>query len=374
MPRLDRKRDASTGQHAATRLILITVITAFVGCDAIQKAADSAGGGSDAEVAAPDIPPPADPSGSPTIGAEPAQAPTMNGPVAPAPSPEQQLTEILNRQLNTLSDNDVRTLIDLKTVNATILQLDLRGSQLTAETVAGLATLPGLRQLDLSGTGWSPDAWAALGQVTQLESLDLTNCPIDDQTAAFLRSLTGLKRLSLAGTRITDQAFHHLTSLGQLEEFDVGSTQITGAGFEALGAKGAHAPLRKIVVIRTGFGQFGPLHLHNFRDLEELGAAGCGLTDDGVQLVKNCDHLQRLYISGNSLTDKGLRFLSGMKELETLDVSGMIYVSNATLERIKDLKTLRDVNISGSGCNQQGIQALKGFLPECRILMDGGTY
>ncbi|MCA9064430.1 MAG: hypothetical protein KDA96_15270 [Planctomycetaceae bacterium] len=343
--------------------MLVLLLIAAMGCDAVQKVSES-----ETESEAVAEPGGSDPPGMPEVEFRPpdSAAPTTL-------SQDQRLAEILGRQLNILSDADIQTLATLTDVNHTVVELDLRGTQLSADSVARLSQLPHLKSLNLAGAGWQPDAWQALGAMQQLEALDLENSSVSDQTGAFLLQLTNLKKLNLSQTQVTDQVFHHLINLHNLEEISISKTQTTGAGFEALGARGARAPLRVVNVMGTAFGQFGPLHLKGSETLEELGAGGCGLNDEGIALFRSCDQLKKLVIGGNNITDQGLKFLSGMKSLEYLDVSSMTFVSNFTLERVKNLKSLKDINVSGTSCDVQGVQALKEFLPDCRILINGST-
>ena len=74
------------------------------------------------------------------------------------------------------------------------------------------------------------------------------------------------------------------------------------------------------------------------------------------------------------ISDGGLKFLTGMKQLENLSLKDCGAVSNATLQRIKSLKNLAALNLEGTACNMDGIQALKKLLPDCQITIGGTTY
>ena len=276
---------------------------------------------------------------------------------------------------NLITDDDLIRASQNQQLTAELSELDLRAAPVTAKGVSALRQLPQLRQLNLAGSVLQPDGWNALGQVTQLEVLDLESAGVSDTTLGFLEQLTELRSLSLKNCNLTDIPFRHLKNLSKLEELDVnGIRQFTGAGMEALGPAGARAPLRILRATGTKFGVFGFEHIGRLNTLEEFAAGAAGVTDAGLAELKGNSNLRVLHVGGNSLSDAGLRSIGAFKALEDLDVSGHRLVSDASLRRMRALKALRILNLEGTSCTPDGIKALKGALPDCRIRFGGTEY
>jgi hypothetical protein len=91
--------------------------------------------------------------------------------------------------------------------------------------------------------------------------------------------------------------------------------------------------------------------LQNFHDLEVLdlsdssGAAGKGITDEGLKNLKGLKKLRELKLSFNfSITDKGLEYLKGLDRLERLEL-GYTKVTRAGVNKLRE--SLPQAKISG---------------------------
>jgi internalin A len=91
-----------------------------------------------------------------------------------------------------------------------------------------------------------------------------------------------------------------------------------------------------------------------------------GISDAGLAHLKGLTGLETLHLDGSSVTDDGLDSLAAMKRLEKLDVDGTS-VSNAGLLKLKGLPRLKQVYVQNSRSTQEGVDALKVFLPQVKV-------
>ncbi|MDA1044188.1 MAG: hypothetical protein O3C57_03080 [Verrucomicrobia bacterium] len=88
--------------------------------------------------------------------------------------------------------------------------------------------LPYLTQIDLSGSQITSNAIAGLAGATQLNRLDVSNTRVGDEALAVLAQLPTLKQLNLYASGITPASLKMLSGFSQLESLQVG-----GAGLSA---------------------------------------------------------------------------------------------------------------------------------------------
>jgi Leucine Rich repeats (2 copies)/Leucine Rich repeat len=289
-----------------------------------------------------------------------------------AMSPQQFATYFSGLQPNRITDTDLQQAAATPLIAESVTSLDLRGAALTAAGVEAISRFKSLRELDMTGSVLSQSDWQLLGKSVQLESLSLESAGVGDSSLGFLEQLVNLRSLNLQNCNLTDLSFVHLKNLSKLEELQLsGIQQFTGAGLEALGPKGARARLRVLGATGTRIGVFGFAYIDSITSLEVFAAGSAAVTDDNLAALKGNKNLRMLHLGGNQISDRGLRVLTSLKVLDELDISGSQLVSNATLQRIKNHKQLKALNIEGTSCNQGGVAALKGFLPECRIRFGG---
>ncbi|MBL8818772.1 MAG: leucine-rich repeat domain-containing protein [Planctomyces sp.] len=293
---------------------------------------------------------------------------------AAAVTPEQFLANFRAKATREINDADLATLSGMTELHPQITELSLKGSPISRNGLATLASFPALRTVDLTGSTIQGDDWTALATATQIESLNLESAGISDASLAAVAPLVNLKYLNLNRTQISDQAFIHFMKLSNLEEIHIENTRLTGAGFEAFGRQGAKSPLKKIYAGNTKFGQFGFVHIKGIDSLEVLGAANSDVTDSCLVALKGMDKLRSLHLGSNQISDQGLTVLAGLKKLEELDISGSRNVSNASLNRIRKHEGLTMIDVDDTSCNQQGVEEMKKLHPNCRIFFGGATY
>ena len=356
----------SCGGRFNARWVLI--VLGLVGCEEIGLTPKSDPAPAMEQTAAPVAAPPAsDLSNLPSFGSGGVAAKT-------ATTPEEFVASFKTKPGHEISDADLLKLAETIPLNSEITELSLKGARITKDGLAQFGRLPGLLRLDLTGCGVPGEDWAGLSTATQLEELILEGSAISDTSIAAITPLVNLRKLNISRTTVTDQGFNHLTKLSRLEHINCGGNQITGAGFEAFTAKYAKAPLKEIYVTNTGFGTYGFEHLDGINSIEVLAAGEAGVTDPALKSIRGCKNMRVLYLGKNPVSDQGLKILSGMDALEDLDVTGCNLVSNFTLEKIKNHKSLKNLGAASTACNLAGIQELKKYLPSCVIVFNGMKY
>lgn len=289
-------------------------------------------------------------------------------------SKDSQVQEFEARPSTSITDDDLKNLADHSPALKQIQSLNLKGAKVSGASLSLLSRFTSLEQVDLSGVAIDAKELSAISTAVQLKHLSLAGCPLRDEAFAAIAPLTELRVLNLSSTKITDAGFVHLQKLTKLEEIYVSGNPITGNGFQALGPKGAKAPLRIVHAGSSDFGLFGLLHLKNVNSIEELVAAGCKMSDQSLQGIRSMKKLRRLHIAGNDISDNGLKVLNGMKAMEDLDISASMYVSNETLKRLKTFRQLKTLNVESTACNEAGVMALKKSLTGCTIRFNGREY
>jgi hypothetical protein len=108
--------------------------------------------------------------------------------------------------------------------------MDLRGTPLTDQGLAQLASLPALRILDLTETRVTDAGLEALSGCSGLVYLNLFGTSIGDESLTALTRLGKLRFLYLGGTRLTDAGLARLGELSSLEYVHVTGSQVTPTG------------------------------------------------------------------------------------------------------------------------------------------------
>ncbi len=252
----------------------------------------------------------------------------------------------------------------------------LRKIQLTSSTandavIAQLASLPNLESLDVAGCRLTPASAAAFGKLARLAVLDLQNTQIDDSVVQALAALP-IRELNLSKTRITDAALPYISNIATLESLNVSFTAVTGAGFKGAGK----LDVKTLNVGETQFGIDGFIAIKSMQSLEELNVYNSGLVEHkSCNVFRTFPNLKVLHAGANSITNAGMDvFFKGHKSLEVLNLQGNRGITDKGLAALIGIKTLKSLNVFGTGCGVAGAEALKEKLPDCTILCSEGTF
>lgn len=184
--------------------------------------------------------------------------------------------------------------------------LDLTGSQITDEELAGLTKLPNLTHLILART------------------------PI--RGASKLADLLNLRILNLSGTDISD--FSDLATLENLQELDLSDTGISDFSKLAEFTK-----LQKLNLSGTGISDIS--HLQPLTKLEHLSLQRTRIWD--ISQVKNFANLKILGLNGTRVHD-----VSCLTALTKLQSAGLAFTQITDVHALSELKELKMLTLEGT--------------------------
>lgn len=297
-----------------------------------------------------------------------------------------------------------------------IIDVDFRGTQVSADSISLLAELPRLRAVRLGGTGVGDDACTELGKLQSLEDLDLRDCPVSDTGLAALVDLPKLKALRLSGKNgecsvsdlgmdsvgkiktlkvlaidflwVSEEGLAMLKDLTELQELYLAGTTI---GNDAMTLLAQHPKLKKVRLAANQIDAEGLAKLGELTQLETVDLSEClqitdqatesltglvnlkdlnlwrvNLSDTGIAPVGKLLSLQKLNLDNTRLSDAGLAELSGLTELTFLHL-GSTLITDEGLVHLEGMKKLADLIVTRTAVTQEGVDALQAKLPNTKI-------
>lgn len=129
-----------------------------------------------------------------------------------------------------------------------------------------------------------------------------------------------------------------------------------------------------------------------------LGLGDPGITDRGLEVLKDCEWLRRLYIGGATVTDAGLVTVSQFDQLEELSLQDgyplgttritdeglrsigqmnnlgklsiwQLPITDKGLTHLAGMRGLRSLVLSKTQCTETGVADLQRKLPQCNIVI-----
>lgn len=97
--------------------------------------------------------------------------------------------------------------------------------------------------------------------------------------------------------------------------------------------------------------------------LVELVANGTSITDRGLVEIRILRNLSALHLNETAITDRGLNHIGDLP-LCLLDL-GRTGISDAGLEILAKMTTIRELYLVNSGCTATGVRKLRAQLPDC---------
>ena len=158
--------------------------------------------------------------------------------------------------------------------------LDLRGNDLSGESLAPFSDLTGLSILDLGDTVMTESQFSHMKGLKQLSELYLDSTIISDSDLAMLKALSRLTHLDLKKTQVGDAGLVQLRALRNLNALNLSQTRVTDAGL---------------------------VHLKVLTNLEALDLGGTRISDAGLANLKGLSNLRSLDVSGTQVTDTGVK-------------------------------------------------------------------
>jgi hypothetical protein len=188
----------------------------------------------------------------------------------------------------------------------------------------------------------------------------------------WLQKLLGADFFSKVTGVDTDQHFWgdeemlYFKGLPDLQTISIHNAGMTDAGLESLKDL---AELR-ILNISIGMNQLddyqlsitdaGLKHLRGLRQLINLNLTTGEITGDGLENFAEMTQLEYLYICVPHRADAGLAHLKGLKNLQKLWFTGSD-LTDAGLASLKELTGLREINLAYSPITDAGLRHLKGL-------------
>ena len=203
-----------------------------------------------------------------------------------------------------------------------------RAASAPPKASAGIAAVVSMLQ-----AAW-PDRYGKLTaeEAASLTEVDLRGTKVTDDDLALLASLPSLKTLCLQHTAVTDAGLAYLGRLSQLSTLDLRETQVTGAGVRQLPALGLTAlhltdtkvtgeelhwlpPMPNLQILklnRLNFGDDAIGDLALFPAVRHLELDGTAISDTGFrQLLAQNSALRRIEIRNTPVTLKAVEDLRG---------------------------------------------------------------
>ncbi len=276
--------------------------------------------------------------------------------------------QVLNLADSSFSDQSLPV---LEKVSPLLVQLDLRGCQISDKATAIIARFTGLRALRLNGkngdtsigddgvkalaackslkvlalddlTFVGTDGLAALAGLQDLEELYVAGTIVDDDSCRVIAGFPRLKKLRLARNQVSDVALETLSACSHLEELDLSEDSlITNAGMA---------------------------HVAKLRELKKLNLWRVQISDEGALMLAPLTKLVWLNLDNTKLSDAGLPVLKNMTALTFLHL-GSTQITAAGAPALYHLKSLKDLKITRTalGSSDTAVGELKNQLPGTAI-------
>jgi len=220
---------------------------------------------------------------------------------------------------------------------------------LTDDDYARLGTLAHLKQLTFYGTCKMTDANAAhVGKLASLEELAVNGTALSDDGFAHFGNLANLRKLTFwhlgwQKVPLTGTGFATLARCPKLEAFGFAGSTV---GDDALKAVAAIKKLKHLTCYHTRITDAGLIHLKELLDLRSVNV--------GPQFSMR-------------LGDAGLATLAAIPTLESITYDETILTHAGSLDRLKNLKGLKELKLNKVEIAADDLKALQADLPGAKI-------
>ena len=235
---------------------------------------------------------------------------------------------------------------------------------------------------------------AHLARLFEVRDLRLEFRPgLTDLSLKHLRGLTNLTTLGFYGSRITDNGLEYASSLTELRYFMIGSSLVTDKGLPSIArlSKLTSLDLQLAKVTDDGLPHLAGLtnltwlclqktaitgaglkHLSGLTNLNWFIAEGTAVDDSGLPHLAGMHKLTTLYLSWTKVTGAGLKHLSHLPKLERLRLNALnsAGVDDAGLAALIPIKTLREIELFGHHCTEQGVKSFQVARPDVQIILN----
>ena len=312
----------------------------------------------------------------------PAPAPTQQTQAAPAPPPpppppvvppekiaQQVIDEFYKLNSDQVTDQSLQKLASIyDPAKATIETLNLQGTKITDNSFESLKQFPNLKTLNLAFTHVTRASMANLTAFPNLEVVNLGHTNANNEVVEMLASIPTIRSVDLNETPVDDDVLAILDKFENLERLSIGGVGgVDGGGFR--GARRLNR-LKALVLNKTGIVDLAIPIISKY-PLEELHMSGCyKLTDAGISKLSGMKELKYLNLRDNpGLSSRGLAKVATNPKLWALNLTNVPRFDDQGLKFFARSKTLKHIELSGTGVAERGKEALKKALPEIQFTM-----
>lgn len=282
--------------------------------------------------------------------------------------PDLKSLRVLNLADSSFSDESLPV---LEKVSPQLVQLDLRGCQISDKAAIIIARFTNLRALRLNGkngqTNIGDEGVKALASCKSLKVLALDDLTfVGTDGLAALTGLKDLEELYVAGTIVDDDSCKLIAGFPLLKKLRLARNQVSDSGLETLSVCLAleELDLSEDSLITDA----GMVHLAKLRELKKLNLWRVQISDEGALLLAPLTKLEWLNLDNTKLSDAGLPVLKNMNALTFLHL-GSTQITAAGAPALFHLKSLKDLKITRTalGSNDAAVDELKKNLPHTAI-------
>ncbi|MDH5681332.1 MAG: caspase family protein [Spirochaetota bacterium] len=289
----------------------------------------------------------------------------------------QEISELRFEYHQNYKVNDIRLLNNLRKLKSIYIKESEKKLKKAMKYIINLNQLTKLK-LDVYGeNGYLDDLLVGTEKLVNLEYLQIAALPtfpegfiklLTDRSLKRFSGLTRLKVLEISGT-FTENGLYHLRGLKNLKKLQI-SGMFTNKGLSQLEDLTGLVEIDLIAVGQDNFTSEGFSFLKNMNKLTELKAsANINISDKGLHHIRQLISLKKLNLSSTRVSDLGLKHFVRLKNLEVLDLSytDVSDVGIVGLISLNNFKKLKYLGLNDTLVTKLGAEKLQKMLPKCRI-------
>lgn len=238
------------------------------------------------------------------------------------------------------------------------------GTNITDDVLYHLEGLGKLTTLRLTGDGMTDKGIQRLEKFTQLQSLALVQTSVSEYgLGLFLPKLKKLKSLTLTGSPVGSGGLAHARELHDLEALLIAKTQVPADDLKHLSGLGR---LNTLGLGGTQFRGFGRENYQVIEGVEQLSLVGLDVDNDVLRRLDGLQGITWLMLYDVRVTDEGLQHLRKLPNLRWLGLASRelpahrrFPISNAGIESLKNLPSLRTLRLEGRQFDDNVVGSLK---------------
>jgi hypothetical protein len=226
-----------------------------------------------------------------------------------------------------------------------------------------LTQLDALKGIEIDGDSVTALGLLALPKMKGLEHIEIRGEKDPEAIVKQLAALPGLTSLSLAWG-VTDKSLTQLKNLIMLQELSLNGEQITSRGMATLTQLPSLQSLSLMAVKLSDedWGTLGQLSSLQSLDVDSRSE----ITDAHIENLADLQSLKHLSINCSSqdmhITDEGLVYIAKLTSLERLTLHGA-KITDQGIQQLEDLSFLKWMDLQRCKVTDQGLERLKQKLP-----------